>query len=93
MPSRTLHVRIPPKLAAQLAAFCAAYGQTPSAVVRGALAQVLAQPALYVDLGDYPVPALDVDLRTPEQIHAWDQYQRELEAFDLGAVAREQGYT
>ena len=93
MPSRTFHVRIPAALEAQLAAFCEAYGQAPSDVLRGALRYALARPALYADLCAHPVPTVFEEVRTDAQIRAWEQYQRELETFDLGAVAREQGYT
>jgi hypothetical protein len=91
MSNRTLHVRIPPELDAQLAAFCDAYGQTASTVVRGALAYALAQPGLYAELCSQPVPTVFEELRTEEQIRAFAEYEKELEAFDMGTIVRECG--
>jgi antitoxin component of RelBE/YafQ-DinJ toxin-antitoxin module len=91
MSNRTIHVRIPAQLDAQLAAFCASYGQTPSTVIRGALAYALARPGLYAELCTQPVPTLFEEARSPEQIRAWDEYSQELETFDMQAVARALG--
>jgi hypothetical protein len=91
MPQKMLHVRIPAQLEAQLRAFCESYGQSVSTVVRGALAYALARPGLYAELCERPIPTVFEEIRSPEQIAAYTAYEREMEAFDMQAVARTHG--
>jgi hypothetical protein len=60
-------------------------------VIRNALGYALARPSIYNELCAHPMPTLDVDLRTPEQIRAWHEYSQELESFDMGTIVRECG--
>jgi hypothetical protein len=91
MSSRLVTVRLPEALATQLGAFCAMAGQTVSDVVRGALAYALARPGLYAELCAHPVPTIFEELRTPEQQAAYADYERAMEAFDMGTIVRESG--
>jgi hypothetical protein len=91
MPQKMLHVRIPASLEAQLSAFCQAYNQSASDVVRGALAYVLDKPSLYGELCARPVPTVFEEIRSPEQIAAYVEYEKQMQDFDMGTIVRECG--
>jgi hypothetical protein len=81
MPSQIVCIRLPKQLHTALTAFCARQGQPPSAVMRGALRDLLAHPERWADI----LLQRDADLHA-EMPTTWEAATEGPEACDLAAV-------
>jgi hypothetical protein len=68
-----VHLRLPQHVLAQLDALCGAMQQTRSAAIRQSVQYVLAHPELWPELLARHAPTTVEDLRTPEQVTAWER--------------------
>jgi len=88
--SRVYRVRIGQELSAQLEQVCAAARVPVSTAIRLAVEHALNDPAAW-QIFQRGLPYSAVDTRTPQQQEAFVAYERQMEAFDMQAVARTQG--
>ena len=88
--SRIFRVRLPRELDEHLGQVCAATRLPLSAAIRACVEYVLAHPEAW-DIFQRGAPYSLVDTRSPEQVRAFGEYEKAMEAFDMNDICREQG--
>jgi Ribbon-helix-helix protein, copG family len=88
--SRIFRVRLPHDLDEQLTQMCEATRLPVSAAIRACVEFVLANPEAW-QIFQRALPYSAVDTRTPQQQEAFVAYERQMQAFDMGTICREQG--
>jgi Ribbon-helix-helix protein, copG family. len=81
-----VHVRVPQQVLSQLDALCGAMEQTRSATIRQSVQYVLDHPELWPELLAHPVSTAVEDLRTPEQVEAWERNKHKYIDVDLSPL-------